>query len=146
MGLGGLAGGILAGAFAKKLKLRDSHIPLIICSFAALFMGISLFDGIPHSVSFAIITAMCFGAMCASTMFSVAMLTVVQQQTPPQLLGKIMAAIMAVSGCSHPIGQAAYGFLFDVFARMPYAVMIGAAALAFAISLYSRKVFVKLSE
>lgn len=146
MGLGGLTGGILAGAFAQKLKLKDSHIPLIICSFAALFMGISLFDGIPHVVSFAVITAMCFGAMCASAMFSVAMLTVVQQQTPPQLLGKIMAAIMAVSGCSHPIGQAAYGLLFDVFADTPYAVMIGSAALAFAISLYSRRVFAKLSE
>lgn len=146
MGLGGLAGGILAGAFAQKIKLKDSYIPLVICSFAALFMGISLLDGIPHSVSFAVITAMCFAAMCASTMFSVAMLTVVQQQTPPQLLGKIMAAIMAVSGCSHPIGQAAYGLLFDVFADMPYAVMIGAAALAFAVSLYSRRVFVKLAD
>ncbi|MBP1561060.1 MAG: MFS transporter [Oscillospiraceae bacterium] len=144
MGLGGLAGGILAGVFAQKLK--DSHVPLVICSFAALFMGISLFDGIPHSVSFAVITAMCFAAMCASTMFSVAMLTVVQQQTPPQLLGKIMAAIMAVSGCSHPIGQAAYGLLFDVLADMPYAVMIGSTALAFAVSLYSRRVFAKLSE
>lgn len=146
MGLGGLAGGILAGAFAQKLKLKDSYVTLIICSFAALFMGISLLNGIPHSVSFAVITAMCFTAMCASTMFSVAMLTVVQQQTPQQLLGKIMAAIMAVSGCSHPIGQAAYGLLFDVLADMPYAVMIGSAALAFAVSLYSRRVFVKLSE
>lgn len=146
MGLGGLTGGILAGVFAGKLKLKDSHIPLIICSFAALFMGISLFDGIPRSVSFAVITAMCFGAMCASTMFSVAMLTVVQQQTPPQLLGKIMAAIMAVSGCSQPIGQAVYGLLFDVFVNVPYTVMMGSAALAFAISLYSRRVFVKLSE
>ncbi|MBP0955890.1 MAG: MFS transporter [Oscillospiraceae bacterium] len=146
MGLGGLAGGILAGAFAQKLKLKDSHIPLTICSLAALFMGISLFDGIPHSVSFAVITIMCFGAMCAGAMFSVAMLTVVQQQTPPQLLGKIMAAIMAVSGCSHPIGQAVYGLLFDVLAHMPYAVMIGSAVLALAVSLYSRRVFVKLSE
>lgn len=146
MGLGGLTGGILAGAFAQKLKLNDSHIPLIICSFAALFMGISLFDGIPQVISFAVITVMCFGTMCASTMFSVAMLTVVQQQTPPQLLGKIMAAIMAVSGCSHPIGQAVYGLLFDVSAEKPYAVMIGSAMLAFAISLYSRRVFVKLSE
>lgn len=146
MGLGGLAGGILAGAFSKNLKLKDSYIPLVICSFAALFMGISLFEGIPHNVSFVVITAMCFGAMCASTMFSVAMLTVVQQQTPPQLLGKIMAAIMAVSSCSHPIGQAVYGLLFDVLAHMPYAVMIGSAVLAFAISIYSRRVFAKLSE
>lgn len=84
--------------------------------------------------------------MCASTMFSVAMLTVVQQQTPTQLLGKIMAAIMAVSGCSHPVGQAVYGLLFDIFADRPYAVMICSAVLAFAVSVYSRKIFIKLSE
>ena len=146
MGLGGLAGGLLAGAFAKKLKLKDSYIPLVICSIAALFMGISLLNGIPQSISFAVISAMCFAAMCASTMFSVAMLTVVQQQTPPQLLGKIMAAIMAVSGCSHPIGQAAYGLLFEAFADMPYAVMLGSAVLAFVISIYSRRVFVRLAD
>lgn len=144
MGLGGLAGGILAGALAQKLKLKDSHIPLVVCSFAALFMGVALFEGIPTGVSFAVITAMCFAAMCASTMFSIAMLTAVQQQTPPQLLGKIMAAIMAVSSCSHPIGQAAYGLLFDIFSDKPYAVMLGAAALAFIISVYSKRVFAKL--
>ncbi|MBP0964044.1 MAG: MFS transporter [Oscillospiraceae bacterium] len=144
MGLGGLAGGILAGVFAKKMKLRDSHITLVICSFAAFFMGISLFNSIPHIVAFAIINVMCFAAMCASTMFSVAMLTVVQQQTPPQLLGKIMSAIMAVSGCSHPLGQAAYGVLFYVFEEKPYIVMLGSAVFSLIIALYSRKIFVKL--
>ena len=144
MGLGGLAGGILAGVFAKKMKLRDSHITLVICSFAAFFMGISLFNSIPHIVAFAIINVMCFAAMSASTMFSVAMLTVVQQQAPPQLLGKIMSAIMAVSGCSHPLGQAAYGVLFDVFEVKPYIVMLGSAVFSLIIALYSRKIFVKL--
>ncbi len=146
MGLGGLAGGIIAGAAAEKIRLKNGYVILIICSLAAFFMGISVFEAIPKNVGYIIITAVSFGAMCASTMFSVSMMTAVQQQTPSNLLGKIMAVIIAVSGCSQPVGQAVYGVLFDVFADKPYLVMIGAAVLAMAVSLYSKKVFAVLEN
>lgn len=141
MGLGGLAGGIVAGAAAEKIRLKNGYVILIICSLAALFMGISVFEAIPKNVGYIIITAVSFGAMCASTMFSVSLMTAVQQQTPPNLLGKIMAVSIAVSSCSQPVGQAVYGVLFDVFSDKPYLVMIGAAVLAMAVSLYSKRVF-----
>lgn len=141
MGLGGLAGGIVAGAAAEKIRLKNGYVILIICSLAALFMGISVFEAVPKNVGYIIITAVSFGAMCASTMFSVSMMTAVQQQTPPNLLGKIMAVSIAVSSCSQPVGQAVYGGLFDVFSDKPYLVMIGAAVLAMAVSLYSKRVF-----
>ncbi|MEZ3453175.1 MAG: MFS transporter [Oscillospiraceae bacterium] len=144
MGLGGLAGGIVAGAAAEKIRLKNGYVILIICSLAALFMGISVFEAIPKNVGYIIITAVSFGAMCASTMFSVSLMTAVQQQTPPNLLGKIMAVSIAVSSCSQPVGQAVYGVLFDVFSDKPYLVMIGAAVLAMAVSLYSKRVFAVL--
>ena len=84
--------------------------------------------------------------MCASTMFSVSMMTAVQQQTPPHLLGKIMAVSIAVSSCSQPVGQAVYGVLFDAFADKPYLITAGAAILAMAVSLYSKKVFAVLEK
>ncbi len=146
MGLGGLAGGMIAGAVAGKIRLKSGWLFLIICSLAALFMGISVLETVPKNIGFIIITAVSFGVMCASTMFSVSLLTAVQQQTPPQLLGKIMAVCIAVSGCSQPVGQAVYGVLFDVFADKPYLVMIGAAVLAMAVSLYSKKVFAVLEK
>lgn len=144
MGLGGLAGGIIAGAAAEKLRLKNGYVILIICSLAAFFMGISVFEAIPKNVGYIIITAVSFGAMCASTMFSVSLMTAVQQQTPPNLLGKIMAVSIAVSCCSQPVGQTIYGVLFDVFSDKPYFVMLGAAVLAMAVSLYSKKVFAVL--
>lgn len=144
MGLGGLAGGIIAGAAAEKIRLKNGYVILIICSLAAFFMGISVFEAVPQNVGYIIITAVSFGVMCASTMFSVSMMTAVQQQTPPHLLGKIMAVIIAVSSCSQPVGQAVYGVLFDVFSDKPYLVMICAAVLAMAVSLYSKKVFAVL--
>ena len=144
MGLGGLAGGIVAGAAAEKMRLKNGYVILIICSLAALFMGISVFEAVPKNVGYIIITAVSFGAMCASTMFSVSLMTAVQQQTPSNLLGKIMAVSIAVSSCSQPVGQAVYGVLFDVFSDKPYLVMIGAAVLAMAVSLYSKRVFAVL--
>ena len=90
-------------------------------------MGISVFETIPKNIGYFIITAVSFSSMCASTTFDVSMMTAAQQQTPTNLLGKIMAVIIAVSSCSQPVGQAVYGVLFDVFADKSYLVMIGAA-------------------
>ena len=146
MGLGGLAGGIITGAAAEKIRPKNGYIFLIICSLAAFVMGISVFEAVPKNIGYFIITAISFSAMCASTMFSVSMMTAAQQQTPPNLLGKIMAVIIAVSSCSQPVGQALYGVLFDVFADKPYLIMIGAATLAMAVSLYSKKVFALLEK
>lgn len=146
MGLGGLAGGIIAGTAAKKIRLKNGYIFLMICSLAALFMGISVFEAIPKNIGYFIITAISFVAMCASTMFGVSMMTAVQQQTPPNLLGKIMAVIIAISSCSQPVGQAIYGVLFDVFSNKPYLIMMGAAILAMAVSLYSKNIFAILEK
>ena len=146
MGLGGLAGGIIAGAAAGKIRLKNGYVFLIICSLAAFFMGISVLEAIPKNIGYFLITAISFGAMCASAMFSVSMMTVVQQQTPPNLLGKIMAVVIAVSGCSQPVGQAVYGVLFDVLAGKSYLITTGAAILAMAVSMYSKKVFAALEQ
>lgn len=146
LGLGGLAGGIIAGAAAEKIRLKNGYVFLIICSIAAVFMGISVFEVIPKNIGYIIITAISFIAMCTSAMFSVSMMTAAQQQTPSNLLGKIMAVIIAVSACSQPVGQAVYGVLFDAFAGKPYYITTVAAILAMAVSLYSKKVFAVLEK
>ena len=146
MGLGGRAGGIIAGTAAQKMKLKNGWITLVLCSLAALLMGISLFEFIPPLVGYIIITAGSFGAMCAATMFSVSLFTAVQQQTPPHLLGKIMAVITAISSCSQPLGQAVYGVLFDTLSNMPYTVMIGSAAASMAVALGSKRIFERLDK
>lgn len=146
MGLGGLAGGLIAGAVGKKIRLKNNYLTLTACSLAAFVMGIAVLDSVPANVGYIIITAASFAVMCVSTLFSVSMMTEVQRQTSPHLLGKIMAMIIAVAGCSQPAGQAGYGFLFDIFADRPYFVMMGAAVLAAGISLYSKKIFAVLEE
>ena len=85
-------------------------------------------------------------AMCVATMFTISLFTVVQQQTPKYLLGKIMATIVAVAGCSQPAGQAIYGMLFETAPTLSPLIMICAAGTAFLISLYSKKLFIRLEQ
>lgn len=146
MGLGGLAGGIVAGAVAEKMKIKNGYLTLAACSLSAFFMSISVFGAIPQNIGYIMIVCASFVAMCASAMFSVSMLTVIQRNTPTHLLGKIMAVIIAVSNCSQPVGQAMYGIMFDIFADKPYVVMLAATAAAMFVSIYSKKIFAALER
>lgn len=146
LGLGGLAGGLLGGIIGGRLKLKNGYLLLAGCSVSALVMGIGLFSFVPPLVGYWLITGMSFAAMALSTMFTIQMCSMVQQQTPSHLIGKIMALIMAVANCAAPAGQAMYGLLFDVCSMVPWAIMLGAAVVSIGISLYSKKVFFKLGS
>ena len=136
LALGGLCGGILTAAIAEKLKLKNSYILLLVCAASVALMGISLMFPIPAILSYLVITLMSFTAMGASTLFVVQIYTMVQEQTPPQLVGKIMAALISIAMCGQPIGQAIYGVLFDIFESRTWIVLIVAAVAAFLIALY----------
>ena len=142
MGLGGLLGGLLAGLLGTRLKPRHGSACLLACAGAAGMMGLAVLPGLPAQVSYWLITLMSMLAMVAAMLFTVVMLTLVQAQVPSQLLGKVIACIQAVASCASPLGQAAYGVLFD---RLPpWAVLLGAAALYALVALRSKKVFRQL--
>lgn len=84
--------------------------------------------------------------MGASTLFTVQIYTLVQTQTPSQLVGKIMATLISIAMCGQPIGQAIYGVLFDIFAMRTWVVLICAAVAALLISLYSKRIFSQLEN
>ena len=79
-------------------------------------------------------------------MFTIQMFTLIQQQTPPHLVGKIMASIIAAAMCTQPLGQAIYGLLFDWWAALPWLVMLVSASAAFIISLFARPIFSQLES
>ncbi len=146
LALGGLCGGILTAIIAEKLKLKNSYILLLVCAISVAFMGVPIMLNAPAIISYWIITLMSFTAMGASTLFVIQIYTMIQQQTPPQLVGKIMAALISIAMCGQPIGQAVYGILFDIFESQTWIVLIVAAIAAFLISLYSKKIFSQLED
>lgn len=146
LSLGGLCGGFFAGIVTKRIKLGNLYVLLLICSVSVFLMGISLMLGLPEMISYWIITTMCFAAMGVSTVFVVQIYTVAQTQTPPELVGKIMAALVSVAMCGQPLGQMIYGVLFDICAERAWAVMLIASIASILITWYSRSVFRKLGS
>ena len=65
-----------------------------------LLPGAALLPGVPVLPGWWGVTAMSFAIMVLSTMLVVVLSAAAQGQTPPDLLGKVMAFIMAVSNCA----------------------------------------------
>lgn len=139
MGLGGLSGGILAACLQKYLKVRQGSGLLLAASLTVAAMAAALLPGVPSAIGYWVITAMSFAIMVLSTMLVILLTAAVQRQTPSVLLGKVMAFIMAISNCASPLGQVIYGALFEGYSS--WAVLMGAAAAAAMMALYSRRVF-----
>lgn len=144
LALGGLAGGVISALLSNKLKINKSYYLLAICAFTSAIMGISLIPNVNTILPYIVITVMGFFAMLFSTLLSVQMFTMVQRETPYNLIGKVMAALMAVSMSAHPIGQAMYGALFDIFSENSWIVLIGASVAGIMIAIYSKRVFNKI--
>ena len=139
MGLGGLSGGILVACLGGRLRLKQGHVLLLAASLISAGMGAALLPGVAVSVGWWVVTAMSFAIMVMSTMLVVLLSAAVQGQTPPDLLGKVMAFIMAVTNCAAPLGQAIYGALFE--GCPPWAVLLGAAVVSAVMAVCSRGAF-----
>ena len=144
MGFGGLLGGMLAGVLGTKLKPRHGSVCLLACAGMAGVMGLAVLPGVPTAVSYWLITGIAMAVMAAAMLFTVVLLTLVQAQVPGQLLGKVIACIQAVANCASPLGQAAYGLLFDHLP--PWTVLLAAAALSALVALRSKRVFCRLER
>lgn len=138
---GGLIGGLLMGVIGKKINIRKAYLGLFLSSLCLLPIGASLLIGFSPSVTYIIILASFFISMGIATMFSVLVITYVQNNTPENLIGKVMSTLMAVSMCATPIGSAIYGLLFGLLARNVWILIIGASLISCCLALYSTRVF-----
>lgn len=145
MALGGLMGGLLSTVVSKKLNIKKGHRMLYVCSFAILCMAFSFFLQASAIITYLVISIMIFFSMGASTIFNIQLFTVVQQQTPSHLIGKVMAVIMSFSMCAQPIGQSLYGVIFQNYQKTIWMVLVVIAAISFAISYYSKRIFNKIA-
>lgn len=143
---GGLAGGISAGIFAKKLTIQKSG-NLIICCAACMFpMGIALMFFSSGLINYAVITVCCFVIMIFSTIFTVQMMSFVQAETPQNLIGKVIAVIFTISMCAQPIGNAFYGILFEICKGFEFMVLLFAGIVSMIIAVNTRSIFQNFSK
>ena len=138
---GGLAGGICAGIFAKKLSVKKAGNLIVTCAACIFPIGISLFLFSSGFVNYLVMTVCFFLIMTGSTVFTVQIMSFVQAETPPALIGKVIALILSVSMCAQPLGSALYGILFEVCAGCEFAVVFFAGIVSLMIALKMGKIF-----
>ncbi|MEG2016958.1 MAG: MFS transporter [Clostridium sp.] len=141
LALGGLCGGILTAILGGKLTLKNSHLLLLFSSIFIGIMAIPLLLQASSTISYIVITGACFFIMTLATIFSIQMIATVQTETPPHLVGKVIACMMSFSMCAQPIGQSIYGLLFDKCQNNIGFILLGSAIISVLISLASKNIF-----
>ena len=79
--------------------------------------------------------------MIFSTVFTVQIMSFVQAETSPALIGKVIALMLSVSMCAQPLGSALYGVLFEVCAGCEFVVVFFAGIVSLMIALRMGKIF-----
>lgn len=146
LALGGLAGGCLAGLFAKKLRVQKASLFLLGSALCLVPMGAVLFVEAPAMLSYFVITLCSFVMMALATMFSVMMLAYVQAITPVEIIGKVISCALTFSMCAQPVGQALYGWLFDMLPGRHGLILFGGALVSCVIAAFSKAAFGKLLD
>lgn len=143
MGVSAVVGNLLIGVWGNRLPMEKLHRLLMIAGVFFL-PGAVAFVGIQPEIRqyIALVGGFCVGQVTCS-MFSVASLCAIQQRTPTQLTGKVMAVVMGLAICAQPLGQVLYGAIFDWMTPAPILLMTGIFFLTAAVA--SRSVFVRLS-
>ncbi|NBJ98890.1 MFS transporter [bacterium 1xD8-48] len=138
---GGLAGGICVGVLAGKLVIQKAGNLLILASLCVFPMGISFLLFRTGMINYLVMVVCCFAIMIFSTIFSVQAMSFVQARTPQALIGKVIAVMLTISMCAHPLGSMLYGFLFEAAEGKEFAVVLFAGAVSFLIAVKTKKIF-----
>ena len=86
------------------------------------------------------------GIQIAISIFSIFAVSFIQQKTPNDMIGKIMAYTSMIALCMQPIGQMLYGFLFDTFYHTISVVLSGTGLVVCIIAWYTKKFFILLEK
>ncbi len=136
-----ILGSIASGLLITKLQIRKLSLMLTVIGLFMLPVGVGFLFPLGIVAWYAInVIAFC-GIQIAVTIFSIFAVSIIQQSTPNNLIGKIMAYTAAITMCVQPLGQILYGFLFDKFNSSVYLVLIPTGTIVCVIGLISTGFF-----
>ena len=112
MSAGGLLGGVLAGAFAKRLFLRRGTAALWCITAVCALLGLAVLPCVPAAAGYIAVTALAFCMMAAAALFQILLFTAIQAHAPTGQTGRFMSLITVCACLTQPVGQAAFGLLY----------------------------------
>ncbi len=141
LAMAALGGSIAAGALVGKL--RTASLAGVLAALGACLLpvgGIFLIPAGGNVRYFISLAAFC-GMQAAVSIFSLFALSLIQRDTPDNLMGKVMAYTSAITLCAQPLGQLVYGFLFERFREAVYLVLLPTAGILFAVGWMAKGFF-----
>lgn len=139
LGAAAILGGVLVTVAAGRLTLEAMWKLLAVFGAGLLPIAVVFLVPSPAGMQFAVLLAALAVGQLTCSMFSVMGLCAIQQRTPVQLTGKVMAFVLTLSMAAQPVGQALYGWGWD---RLPpWSVLLVSGGAVLAIAWRSRSLF-----
>ena len=146
MMVGGLVGGIIAGAMGARLTINKGLVYFILGCLLVVPMGVVFLVETPPLTAYIIMTASSALVLCSMFMLQIATITFIQKATPLNLIGKVMSVIMVMPFLANAIGQLIYGAIFELLPNLPWAIIFATIALSILVALCARFEFRNISK
>ncbi len=145
-GAAALLGCLCVGSLVNRLRPR-----CLAAIFAVLGLCLCLAGGaflLPLGAlgRYAVLLAAFCCCQFGCCVFSTYAVCLIQQRTPAQLMGRVMAYVYTISLCAQPLGQLVYGGLFDHFADSVYRVLLPSGLLLGLLGVCSARFFAGFEE
>lgn len=138
MGAAAILGSLCAGLLGKKLRVRDLSSIFLSFGLSLFPIGFSFLLPVGTMARYGVLLFFFCVCQLGVCIFSTYAITLIQQRTPKQLMGKVMSCVFTLSMCAQPVGQMVYGALFDCFSDSVYWVLIPTGMLICLIAVASR--------
>lgn len=138
MGAAAILGSLCAGLLGKKLRVRDLSAIFLSFGLSLFPIGLSFLLPVGRMARYGVLLFFFCVCQLGVCIFSTYAITLIQQRTPEQLMGKVMSCVFTLSMCAQPVGQVVYGALFDCFSDSVYWVLIPTGMLICLIAVASR--------
>ena len=138
MGAAAILGSLCAGLLGKKLRVRDMAAIFLSFGLSLFPIGFSFLLPVGRMARYGVLLFFFCVCQLGVCIFSTYAITLIQQRTPKQLMGKVMSCVFTLSMCAQPVGQMVYGALFDCFSDRVYWVLIPTGMLICLIAVASR--------
>ncbi len=138
MGAAAILGSLCAGLLGKKLRVRDLSAIFLSFGLSLFPIGLSFLLPVGRMARYGVLLFFFCVCQLGVCIFSTYAITLIQQRTPKQLMGKVMSCVFTLSMCAQPVGQVVYGALFDCFSDRVYWVLIPTGVLICLIAVASR--------
>ena len=138
MGAAAILGSLCAGLLGKKLRVRDMAAIFLSFGLSLFPIGFSFLLPVGRMARYGVLLFFFCVCQLGVCIFSTYAITLIQQRTPKQLMGKVMSCVFTLSMCAQPVGQVVYGALFDCFSDSVYWVLIPTGMLICLIAVVSR--------